>query len=228
MSTPVIIDGVLVLVVFLGMAMGWKRGLFRSLMSLAVVVVAALLSVQLSRLATDVLIEKGIRPSVMEALEEQVDTIVSESAVSSRMEEMEQLVEAIPNEFLREQAEKLLDGLSLSSGEVKQSTRRELLAAGQEMVDTVLDSVVRGMVQGILCALLFSILCIGLRIALRVINGAFRIPVLKQLNQFGGLVLGGVEGVALAWLGIWVVRQLDLIPQEELAQSWILGFLSGV
>ena len=76
---------------------GAKRGLFKSLMGLIVLVLALVVAARAANLITDTLIEKRIRPATKAAIEERVDEIVAESSDAiSPLEEMEQVVEAIP------------------------------------------------------------------------------------------------------------------------------------
>src|SRR5699024_11965910 len=64
-----------------------------------------------SDLAADFVIDRMLRPATEAAIEERVDQMLEEeTAVSSPLEEMEEVVDAIPNDFIREQARSLQIG----------------------------------------------------------------------------------------------------------------------
>ncbi len=220
--TSVMIDAGIVAVLALSMYFGWRTGLFRTLMGLLVLIVALVVSLRASALAAGAVIERVLRPSTMAAMEEQVDRIVEEGATLTRQEEMERLVATIPNGLVRSQAEKLLDRLRLS--DQAEQGREALLEAGTELVDTVLDSLVRGILQAVICAALFTVLLLALRLAVRAADIVFDLPLLRQLNEVGGVLLGALRGAAVVWLGVWFIRQLGLVDSEVLAQSWILRY----
>ena len=69
-----------------------------------------------SNIAADFVIDRMLRPATETAIGERVDQMLEEeTAVSSPLEEMEEVVDAIPNDFIREQARSLLWTLGLSA-----------------------------------------------------------------------------------------------------------------
>ena len=136
-----------------------------------------------------------LRPATEAAIEERVDQMLEEeTAVSSPLEEMEEVVDAIPNDFIREQARSLLGTLGLSAEAAERSTREALLEGAGQIVDTVLDTVVRGILQSVLCFILFLLVSLVLRLATRALDITFHLPVLKQANWLGGAALWGRQG----------------------------------
>lgn len=103
MSLPAIItDAAVAAVMVLCVIWGAKRGLFKSLMGFVVLILALIVAVRAANFITDTLIEKQIRPATVEAIEARVDEMMAESVETiSPLEEMEQVVEAIPNDFIR-------------------------------------------------------------------------------------------------------------------------------
>ena len=99
-----------------------------------------------------------------------------ETAVSSPLEEMEEVLDAIPNDFIREQARSLLGTLGLSAEAAERSTREALLEGAGQIVDTVLDTVVRGILQSVLCFILFLLVSLVLRLAARALDITFHLP----------------------------------------------------
>ena len=119
-----VIGGILIAFTYLG----WRRGLFRSLAELAVMVLALVLSAQIASAAAPEIVDRALRPATYAAIEQQVDEMLAENVQNlSPLEEMERVVEAIPNEFVRKQALGLLDGLGLSTDRTLSATARETL-----------------------------------------------------------------------------------------------------
>ena len=151
MSVSAIMDLAILGVLALCVVMGARKGLFRSLMGLVAVIAALAAAVWASNIAADFVIDRMLRPATEAAIEVRVDQMLEEeTAVSSPLEEMEEVVDAIPNDFIREQARSLLGTLGLSAEAAERSTREALLEGAGQIVDTVLDTVVRGILQSVL------------------------------------------------------------------------------
>lgn len=195
MPIPVIIDLVIAAVLGYCVVTGVRRGLFRSLMGVAVVAAALFIAASVARRGADIVVEDYLRPVTMAAVEEQVDQMLLENAgLLTPLEEMEQMVEAIPNGVVREAAQRLLEGWGLSGETLRRSSREALLAAGESVVDAALDGAVRNLVYALLYFLAFSLASMVLRRGVSAVNKAFRLPLLKQVNQAGGLLFGAVKG----------------------------------
>lgn len=124
MSVSAIMDLAILGVLALCVVMGARKGLFRSLMGLVAVIAALAAAVWASNIAADFVIDRMLRPATEAAIEERVDQMLEEeTAVSSPLEEMEEVVDAIPNDFIREQARSLLGTLGLSAEAASAPTR---------------------------------------------------------------------------------------------------------
>ena len=102
MSVSAIMDLAILGVLALCVVMGARKGLFRSLMGLVAVIAALAAAVWASNIAADFVIDRMLRPATEAAIEERVDQMLEEeTAVSSPLEEMEEVLDAIPNAFIR-------------------------------------------------------------------------------------------------------------------------------
>lgn len=230
MQTSVIIDLVIGGVFVLCVILGYRRGLFRSLAELAVVILALILSYQCADLAAPLVIDRGLRPATHKAIEQRVDEMMSENLTgTSQLEEMERVVEAIPNDFIREQAEKLLEGMGLSvETSVSCSARETLLALGYQLADTVLDTVVYSMLHTLLYLASFLLLTAALRLIVQFLDLTFRLPLLHQVNKAGGLIFGAAKGLVLVCLGVWLLGSLGwIVTPEVIDRSWLLKLVAG-
>lgn len=204
---------------------GAKRGLFKSLVGLAVLVLALVVAANVATVVTDTLIEKRIRPATVEAIEQRVDEMMAENIDSiSPLAEMEQVVEAIPNDFIREKALSLLDTLGLSAEEsVGYSARETLVEMGTQVADMVIDTVVRSLLYTLSYLVCFLLVSLALRLLAKLLNLTFKLPGLHGLNAFGGGVLGLAEGWLLTTLALWLLPAFTDHISEELLQETILA-----
>lgn len=221
------IDLVIAAVFLLCVWLGAKRGLFRSLAELAIIVVALLAAAQAARYGTELVVEQMLRPATEAAIEQRVDEMMAEGVGAlSPLEEMEQVVDAIPNDFIRQQAEKLLGDLGVSAQTAQHAGREALLDLAGQLVDTVLESIVHSLVYALLYLTCFALVSLVLRLAVRALDLTFRLPVLHQLNTLGGVLFGAAKGAILIWLGLWVLGSMGLVTPEIQSGSYLLRILA--
>lgn len=228
MNISVMIDIAIVLALAIFAALGWKRGLIRSLLGLTVVAVAVILSTQISKTMAPKLIDQYLRPATYAAIEKRAEEISRGEAASS-IEEMrwnlERVLDAIPSSFIREQARGALDDVLPLGEPLGGALLTPLEELGRDMADAVLDTVVRDVVQSVLCAILFAAISFLLRAAAKVLRIAEKLPGIRQLNELSGALVGAAKGLILICLAVWVLRQTGVMTQEIAEGSVALGFL---
>ena len=221
------IDFVIAAVLMLFAVLGWKRGLVRTLTELLTVVLALALSAQIAKTAAPVIVDKALRPATHTAIERRVDEIMTEAGPDiSPVKELGRVMEAIPNDFIREQARHFLKGLDTVAEEAMVPTQDHLTRAAKDIADAVLDGAVRDLIQSILCAACFMILTILFRLAARILRLAEKLPGLRQLNELGGALLGLGKGLILVCLVLWVLRHTGMITPEMAESSLLMGAAS--
>lgn len=230
MNISVMMDVVIAAVLIIFTAAGWKNGLIRSLVGLAAMILAVVLSAQLSRAAAPELVDRYLRPATYAAIEERAEELSAGAEVSS-MEELRQnlyqVLEAIPNEFIREHTQGALDSVLPPGETLGGAVRMPLEELGRDMADAVLDTLVRDVLQSVLCGVLFVVLSIVFRLAARVLRIVEKIPGVRQLNELGGALAGFGKGVILVCLAVWVLRQTGALTAEMAEGSLVLGLLPG-
>lgn len=224
MNISVIIDIVTLAVLLLFAALGWKRGLIRTLTELAVVILAMGLSTQLARAAAPRIVDQYLRPATHAAIEQRSEEISKEAEETTR-ENLYRVLEAIPNGYIREKATGALD--SALPGSVSGYAAEPLARLGKELADHVLDTLVKDLVQSILSAALFVVLHILLRLAARALRLAERLPGVRQLNKLGGALAGLGKGLLLVFLAAWVLSGVGVITPETADASVALRLLPG-
>lgn len=231
MHISVMIDIVIAVVLILFAAAGWKNGLIRSLVGLAAMVLAVVLSTQLARAAAPKIVDRYLRPATYAAIEERAEELSREAGASSSIEELRrnlyQILDAIPSGFIRERAQDALDD-ALPLGEpIGGAFLMPLEELGKDMADAVLDTLVRDVLQSILCAALFVVLNVLFRLIARVLRIVEKIPGVRELNELGGALAGLGKGLILVCLAVWVLRQTGVLTPEMAAGSIALGLLPG-
>lgn len=228
MNSSVMIDIVIAAALVIFALLGWKRGLVRTLAELLVVVLALFLSTQLSKAAAPVIVDRVLRPATYTAIEQRVDDLAAENTAElSPVGTLEQVIDAIPNDFIRERAQGLLEDVSDAADQALAPTQDRLERAGKDVADAVLDGVVQDVIRSVLCAVCFVVLTILLRLAVRVLRLVEKLPGLRQVNELGGLLVGVGKGWVLSCLTVWILCQAGIITRETAEGSVLVGLLFG-
>ena len=218
------IDVVMLVVIGVFGALGWRRGLLRTLSELAVVALALFLASQISAVAARYAVDQVLRPVTENAVREQVTSLAQETSRTAR-EKADGALESIPNSFIRRHALALLEETALPDT-LEAAGQEALLAACLRLTDNVLNTVVYNLVHSLLYAVCFAVLTAVLRFALRALNIAFRLPGLRQLNE-GGALVGLGKGALLAYVCAWILSRAGVLTEEMIRGSVLLGLTKG-
>lgn len=211
--TPYLLDAAAVILFGLMVWIGYKRGFFRAVMrlvSLAVALVAAaVLSHPAAQLLYDLLLRSRLSEFVTDAF-----TKTSQTVSAS----VDSLLAGLPGIL---QHALSADGLGTASDVL---TRAGVSAstAPAAASDAVLGNVVEPLTVTLLsgaCFIVIFILClIAMLLITRAVDLATKLPVLKQINGFLGLLVGIAEGVILVWV---LAQVLSLLSVTGTTGSWI-------
>ena len=213
MTTPVIIDAIVVILLAGFCLLGAKRGLFRSLTGLLTVVVAlvgaGIIAATFTGPVTGV-----VTPMIRHSIEAKVDDALAEQAATKETPE-----ESLPIGELLELLG-LDEDVRSSLAERAEETVRD---TGVSVVSAVAESLARSVIYGALYILSFAALTILLHVLLKAMDLVLKLPGLHGLNALGGGLIGLIEGVLLLFLAIWVLRRLGVsFETEALAEAHIL------
>ena len=215
MTTPVIIDVIMAVVLIAAVIYGAHRGLFRALAGLAVVIVALVgaaiiantLAAPAARLVTP-LIREQIETKVDEAMARQSQEVVDEGFAIEDLLALMGLDEDVRNSLASQTQEKIQD-------------------TGVSLVMAVVES----LAQSILYAALFLVSFVGLTILLKLLIRAMdlvlQLPGLHLVNSLGGAVIGLIEGALVLFLAIWVLRRFGVsFETDTVSATHILRFFA--
>lgn len=220
MNNGLIIDAAFALILLLGTILGAKRGLFRSMMGLAAIVLALVGAVLIADLAAQPVTE-ALMPRVEESVGEWFrDEKVQEESADASVEETVSSEDAADEPLAVTGLLKKLLRFDLD-GAVRDSLRKSAQDAALAAVRSLLGSVVRT----ILFLVSFLLLTLILKLFTRGLDKVFSLPVLHTLNSLGGGALGLIESALLLFLVCDVAPKLGIAVFEEYeAGTYLLAF----
>ncbi len=174
---------------------GYKRGLIRMVFSVVACFVAIGIASWLapytaSFLRTQTPLYQVIKEKSIEAIQGRVEEI-------GQAPPPEEGLTIFGVEVPREMQELLFQNVAGAAGNwMKESGAVDRLAG--QLAETVVQRVAWG-VSFVLVGILMGIL-------VRTLNIVSRLPVLKDLNRFGGFLLGLVQGLTIVWVFLLVIR----------------------
>ena len=214
MTTAVIIDAIVVVVLLAFAIWGARQGLVRALAGLVMVIVAlvgagmiaATFSDPAARLAAPV-IQKHITSRVEEAMAVQTDSTPEEVGEEPRVEDL--LVLLGLDEDVR--------------GSLAEQAEERVRDTGASIVSAVVESMVGSVAYGVLFILSFLALLLMLHVLVGAMDLVMKLPLLHGLNTLGGGALGLIEGTLVLFLAVWAARRLGIsFETEALAEAHIL------
>lgn len=218
MNNGVIIDAVFALVLLLGAIFGAKRGLFRSLMGLATIVLALIGAVLIADLVSQP-VTGALMPHVEESVgewfrdEAEQEDPAAEAEEATAPEEEEEITGATG--LLKKLLRFDLDG----------AVREELKKSAQEAALAAVRSLLGSVVRTLLFLVSFLLLTLALKLLTRGLDKVFSLPVLHTLNSLGGGALGLIESALLLFLVCTLAPKLGISLFEEYkAGTYLLAF----
>lgn len=218
MNNALIIDGVLLLLLLVSYLIGAHRGLFKSLMGFAVVIVSIIGATLIAGALTEPLTDFAM-PIVEERVTERLG--VPEGLTMGQFFSGMASSNSATNPTFSEWFGKL-DKWGAGDrffGEFKDSTVNAAQTAARALVASVIHTV--------LLLLWFAILYIAIKLLTRTLDHVFDLPVLKTLNGVGGGILGLLEALLLVYLALWLMPRFGVTFLRDNAEhTYLLKFFS--
>ena len=174
----VILIGVVAVLAISGF-IGYKQGMVKILLSMVAMLVTYILAAALTLPVSSAI--KATTPAY-DAIEKSVSNMVAESKVDNTSIEKLNLPVQI-EEKIMEGATAVNDGFN------------------KYLVDTLSDLILKALTFFVLIIVIYIIVCI----VIKVFDFVSKLPLIKNVNQTGGLIIGLVQGLLLIWLGCLVV-----------------------
>ena len=210
MTTPVIIDAIVVIILVAFVVCGTLRGLLRTLAGL-VIVVAALVGAGMAAANFSEPAAEIVAPLVEEQISEKVQSSLAEQGIRPELPKVEELP-------LPEILERL--GLDEAIWEpLLERIEKSVAQTGADLMDAVVESLLHSVIYGVLFLLAFLILLLLLKLLVKALDLVTKLPVIHGLNALGGGILGFIEGGLLLFLAVWIARKLGVSFETELFEG---------
>lgn len=211
MTTPVIIDAIVVMVLVVFVVVGTIRGALRTLAGLVIVVVA-LVGAGMAASTFSEPVTKLAAPLIEERVAQKVESVLGEQLGQLELQPGE-------GEF---QLKELLEHLGLDEAvwePLLERARQSVADTGTAVVSAVAESLIHSVIYGLLYLLSFLILLLLLNILLKAMDLITKLPVIHAFNALGGGILGLTEGALLLFLAVWVARKFGVSFEAELFEG---------
>ena len=228
MSASIVIDLVIVAVLAVSIFLGWSKGLVRSLLTLVGMILALVVASQVGTYASELIVDRVISPTVHTAVEQYILELDTESFPATTLELVEQAISTIEHDLVREKALELLASRNWPSVNLAGAAKETVIRISNELLDAVLNGVAQEVLSVIICVLCFAVLSLLLHPIIWVVEKAFELPILYQMNHLGGMISGAIKGILLVLVGVWALRLTGLyITDDVISASYLLKIAVG-
>ena len=216
MQMPVIIDMVLAAVLIVFAIFGWRRGAFKSVIGI-VVVLAALLGAGFVAEQCAPAAAKAIAPMISERIEARLDAQIGQYLPSSGAEEGTADTSLFSGMGLyHKTAEKL-------AGSVAEQVRE----TGESLVQAAVESMVLSVARAVLFLVVFLALLVALKILSHVLGLFTAVPGLHFINAACGGLFGLLQGCIVLFAVVWAMQFFgNGIPEEIVSQTILFRFFT--
>lgn len=220
MTTPVIIDAIVVVILVGFCLFGARRGLFQAFAGLVTMIVAlvgaGIIAASFSGPVTGL-----VAPLIEEHITQQVDEALG-LAPGEMPEEDVQEDEALEG-FGIEDLLALLGVDQDVRDSIAQQAQETVRDTGVSVASAVVESIAGTMIYGALFLIAFLVLMILLHILVKAMDLVLQLPGLHGLNALGGALIGLAEGALALFLAVWVLRRLGVsFESDPFVQAHIL------
>ena len=221
MTTPVIIDAIVVVILVGFTIFGAKRGLLQALAGLLSVIVA-LVGAGIIAATFAPPAAKLVSPFITQRIEEKV-----EEAMAVQADAGVHMPEAADSSAIGE----LLSILGLDDdvrGSLTEKVQEKVRDTGASLAAAVVESLAQSFIYGVLYILSFAALLLLMKVLVGAMGLVLKLPLLRGLNALGGGAVGLLEGALLLFLAVWVLRRMGVsFETEALAEAHILRIFTA-
>lgn len=220
MTTPVIIDAIVVVILVGFCLFGARKGLFQALAGLVTMIVAlvgaGIIAASFSGPVTGL-----VAPLIEDRITQQVDEALG--LAPGQMPEVDVQADETGEGFGIEDLLALLGVDEDVRDSIAQQAQDTVRDTGVSVASAVVESIAGTMIYGALFLLSFLVLMILLHILVKAMDLVLQLPGLHGLNALGGGLIGLVEGALALFLAVWVLRRLGVsFESDPFVQAHIL------
>lgn len=219
-----ILDGVIILILIVTVALGYHRGFLRSVVQLVGLVAAFVLAFSLSSVlaewAYDVAVDKSLRAGIHSALEENNGMDLSE--------QIEKVKESLP-------------GFVVSVIEQNEDASKALETLGERAetsISTIADVLVTDIIRPLVVAvfrfvsflLLVALLLLAVKLIAKLIKPITKLPLISQADGLLGALIGLVKAALFILIAVTVMQLLassgKVITAAQLEETTVVSWIA--
>ena len=193
----IVIDLILVAIVALCIFLGKRKGLTGYIIGILAFIISILLAFIVYKPVANFIIQ---HTQLDETIAEKVATMLEGTNVEKGEEIQKTENNVYPNAFVEQ---------------VNQYVKEATEVQAENITDYVAENIATTIVYMITIIVVLIIANIALRIFGFLLNTIAELPILKQFNDVGGIIIGGVEGIVIVYIIITVLTLLLPILKAE-------------
>lgn len=206
MTSPIVIDLILLAILLFFMAMGAKRGFVLTFCSLVAVIVALVGANFLANTLT---------PAVSKAIEPTIETTI-QTALESQVQSLQDTATGETLTAIRDKgglyalvADAMADALE----------QVDLSPTVAQVATQAATAVATQLAHGLLFLVAFFLVLLGWTLLSHALDLVAKLPGLSSLNGLLGGVVGLVKGLIIAYIAVWVLYALTGTVSQETARQ---------
>lgn len=192
MITDIIIVAVIVLFAIIGV----KRGIAKTILNLAGLVLTAISAYYLSSFLSQLIYDSFLKQSVITNTQQIIEQNGIDYALSNCLEAVPQWINGILS-FIGG-----IFGIGLDEFQNQLSVPSDVSSSVSQVIENAVSPVVTSVLTIILIIVLFIIILIIVKKLVKLISKVFNIPVIKQINQLLGGIFGLAEGLLIVFIAV--------------------------
>lgn len=191
-----ITDIIIVAVIVLFAAIGVKRGLAKTILNIAGLVLTAISAYYLSSFLSQFIYDAFLKQTVINNIQQIIEQNGIDYALSNCLEAVPQWINGILSFIIG------IFGMSLNEYQNQLVLSSDFSSSTSQAVENVLAPVVSSVFGMILLVILFILIFIIVKKLIKLISRVFNIPVVKQINQLLGGIFGLAEGLLIVFIAV--------------------------
>lgn len=211
MDNALVIDSIIALILLAGFAIGWKRGLFKSLMGLMVVALALIGAVMLADMLTEPITDI-IAPKVEDAAVSRFSDELDQSAEENGGEAAGRILELLEEYGATDAVMGVLNPLASGAFGAASHVKEAAIDTFRSAVSASIRTVVSSVVHAVLVLVLYAALLLVLKLLTRALDHVFDLPLLSTVNGVGGAAIGLIEAALLVYVVAYIGSHLGVKP----------------
>lgn len=213
-----IVDIIIIAIIVLFVIIGVKRGLAKTILNLAGLVLTAVSAYYISSFLSQLFYDMFIKQTVITNTQQIIEQNGIDYAVSNCLEAVPQWVNGIISFIVG------AFGISLNEFQNQITVPANISSSASQVIESVLAPVVTSVLSIILVIILFIIILIIVKKLVKLVLRIFNIPVIKQINQFLGGIVGLAEGLLIVFIAVNIISMAAGFSNPDLLSN---GMFNG-